>query len=190
MTLQPGRMLAHYRLVETIGEGGMGVVWKAVDVTLDREVAVKVLPPSVAGNPTLLARLEREAKLLASLNHPHIAGIYGAHQVPSASSGQAEHRPDAERQPGLRRDRGLRRRRAARGAHSAPGPPGRRGHALHELQRRARVHALTLGDAEFLRLAATALVCQDGFLIGTEAFVDFAVGLAEGVLIHAVTPLS
>jgi serine/threonine-protein kinase len=80
MTLESGQMLAHYRLVEQIGEGGMGVVWKALDTTLDREVAVKVLPDEFAGQAERLARFEREAKLLASLNHPHIAAIYGIHE--------------------------------------------------------------------------------------------------------------
>jgi serine/threonine protein kinase len=69
--------LIHYRLVEQIGEGGMGVVWKAVDTKLDREVAVKILPDVFADNPDRLARFDREAKLLASLNHRNIAAIYG-----------------------------------------------------------------------------------------------------------------
>ena len=80
MTLEPGKSLLHYRLSEKIGEGGMGVVWKAVDTTLNREVAIKVLPEGFAGEPDRLARFEREAKLLASLNHPNIAGIYGIHK--------------------------------------------------------------------------------------------------------------
>ena len=80
MTLQPDQTLLHYRLVEKIGEGGMGVVWKAVDTTLDREVAIKVLPAVVAGDPERLARFEREAKLLGSLNHPNIATVHGLHQ--------------------------------------------------------------------------------------------------------------
>jgi serine/threonine-protein kinase len=75
-----GRVLAHYRLVEQIGEGGMGVVWKAVDTTLDREVAVKILPEAFADEAERLARFEREAKLLASLNHPNIATIHGLHR--------------------------------------------------------------------------------------------------------------
>ncbi len=58
----------------------MGVVWKAVDTTLDREVAIKVLPEAVATDPERLARFDREAKLLASLNHPNIAAIYGFHE--------------------------------------------------------------------------------------------------------------
>ncbi|MEK7330434.1 MAG: serine/threonine-protein kinase, partial [Candidatus Eisenbacteria bacterium] len=69
--------MSHYRLVEQIGEGGMGVVWKAVDSTLGREVAIKVLPEAFARDPERMARFEREARLLASLNHPHIASIYG-----------------------------------------------------------------------------------------------------------------
>ncbi len=74
-------MLEYYRLVEIIGEGGMGVVWKAVDTHLDREVAVKLLPAALSANPDRLQRFEREAKLLASLNHPHIATIHGLHQA-------------------------------------------------------------------------------------------------------------
>jgi len=77
MPLTPGRSLLHFRLVEKIGEGGMGEVWKAVDTTLDREVAIKVLPAAFSSDPERLLRLEREAKLLASLNHPNIAAIYG-----------------------------------------------------------------------------------------------------------------
>jgi eukaryotic-like serine/threonine-protein kinase len=77
MTLVPGQELTHYRLLEQIGEGGMGVVWKAMDTTLGREVAIKVLPEVFARDPERMARFEREARLLASLNHPHIASIYG-----------------------------------------------------------------------------------------------------------------
>ena len=81
MSLQPDQMLANYRLVEKIGEGGMGVVWKAVDTTLGREVAIKVLPDIFAGDTERLARFEREAKLLATFNHPAIATIHGFHEV-------------------------------------------------------------------------------------------------------------
>jgi dienelactone hydrolase len=87
---ESGQLLLHYRLAERIGEGGMGVVWKAVDTTLDREVAIKILPEAFAADPERLARFEREAKLLASLNHPNIAAVYGLHEVPSATgSGRA-----------------------------------------------------------------------------------------------------
>jgi serine/threonine-protein kinase len=80
VAIEAGQLLLHYRLIEKIGEGGMGVVWKAVDTTLDREVAIKILPDGFATNPERLARFEREARLLASLNHPNIAGIFGAHE--------------------------------------------------------------------------------------------------------------
>jgi len=79
MSIAPGQTIAHYRLVEKIGEGGMGVVWKAVDTTLDREVAIKVLPDVFSEDVDRLGRFEREAKLLASLNHPNIASVYSVH---------------------------------------------------------------------------------------------------------------
>ena len=71
------RTLGHYRIVEKIGEGGMGEVYRAHDETLDRDVAIKVLPEEVAEDEDRLARFEREAKLLASLNHPNIATLHG-----------------------------------------------------------------------------------------------------------------
>jgi Tol biopolymer transport system component len=80
LNTEAGQQLLHYRLIEKIGEGGMGVVWKAVDTQLDREVAIKVLPDDFALDPERLARFEREAKLLASINHPGIAVIHGLHQ--------------------------------------------------------------------------------------------------------------
>jgi serine/threonine protein kinase len=72
-----GRTLGHYRVVEKIGEGGMGEVYRAHDETLDRDVAIKVLPEEVANNPDRLARFEREAKVLASLNDANIATLHG-----------------------------------------------------------------------------------------------------------------
>ena len=66
----------------------MGVVWKALDTSLDREVAIKVLPDDFATDPDRLARFEREAKLLATLNHPNIAAVYGLHQAPSIGAEQ------------------------------------------------------------------------------------------------------
>ena len=77
MSLKPGDMLLHYRLAEQIGEGGMGVVWKAADTKLDRDVAIKILPPDVSADAGRLARFEREAKSLAALNHPNIAQVHG-----------------------------------------------------------------------------------------------------------------
>ena len=80
MTLEPGRTLSQYRLVERIGQGGMGEVWRATDTTLGREVAIKVLPQAFSADAERLSRFEREAKVLASLNHTNIAGIYGLHE--------------------------------------------------------------------------------------------------------------
>ncbi len=77
MTLTVGTSLSHYRLVAPIGEGGMGVVWRATDSILGRDVAIKVLPDLFASDPERLAHFEREARLLASLNHPHVASIFG-----------------------------------------------------------------------------------------------------------------
>ena len=76
MALTPGTRLGVYDITASIGEGGMGQVYRATDTTLGREVAIKILPDAVASDPERLARFEREAKTLASLNHPHIAAIY------------------------------------------------------------------------------------------------------------------
>ena len=71
-----GRTLGHYRIVEKIGEGGMGEVYRAHDERLDRDVAVKVLPELVAQDADRLARFEREAKAVAHLDHPNILAIH------------------------------------------------------------------------------------------------------------------
>jgi TolB-like protein/Tfp pilus assembly protein PilF len=72
-----GRELGPYRIVSFIGAGGMGEVYRAHDAKLGRDVAIKTLPPAFAHDATLLARFRREARILASLNHPNIAAIYG-----------------------------------------------------------------------------------------------------------------
>ena len=77
MTLTPGTRLGPYQVTAQIGQGGMGEVYRATDTTLARSVAIKVLPESVASDVERLARFEREAKTLASLNHPNIAQVYG-----------------------------------------------------------------------------------------------------------------
>jgi serine/threonine protein kinase/Tol biopolymer transport system component len=76
-----GTTLGHYRVGEQLGRGGMGEVFLADDLSLDRKVALKFLPDAFAGDPERMARFEREAKVLASLNHPNIAAIHGLEQV-------------------------------------------------------------------------------------------------------------
>ena len=77
MALERGTRLGPYQIESPIGAGGMGEVYRARDTSLDRHVAIKVLPDTFASDADRLARFEREAKVLASLNHPHIAAIYG-----------------------------------------------------------------------------------------------------------------
>ena len=77
MPLSPGDKLGPYEILAPLGAGGMGEVYRAKDTKLDREVAIKVLPAGMAQDRERLLRFEREAKVLASLNHPHIAQIYG-----------------------------------------------------------------------------------------------------------------
>src|SRR5277367_4534431 len=77
MPLSIGDRLGPYEILAPIGAGGMGEVYKARDTKLDRQVAIKVLPTALANDPERLARFEREAKVLASLNHPNIGQIYG-----------------------------------------------------------------------------------------------------------------
>jgi serine/threonine protein kinase len=72
-----GRSIGSYRIVSALGAGGMGEVYRAHDATLGRDVAIKVLPPIFTADPERLARFEREARMLAALNHPHIGAIYG-----------------------------------------------------------------------------------------------------------------
>ena len=83
MERKSGQILLQYRLIEQIGEGGMGTVWLAEDTTLDRAAAIKILPDALADDEQFIARFEREAKLLASLSHPNLAGVYGVHETNS-----------------------------------------------------------------------------------------------------------
>src|SRR5262245_8842941 len=72
-----GTRLGHYEITSHIGSGGMGAVYRATDTSLKRAVAIKVLPESFAADAERLARFHREAEVLAALNHPNIAAIYG-----------------------------------------------------------------------------------------------------------------
>jgi serine/threonine protein kinase len=77
LSLTPDTRLGVYDITAQIGEGGMGQVFRATDTKLKRQVAIKILPPAVAADAERLARFQREAEVLASLNHPNIAAIYG-----------------------------------------------------------------------------------------------------------------
>ena len=73
MSLSAGTRLGSYEIISALGAGGMGEVYRATDTKLKRQVAVKILPPAMAADSDRLARFQREAEVLASLNHPHIA---------------------------------------------------------------------------------------------------------------------
>src|SRR5258708_12686682 len=77
MSMAPGTRLGPYEVIEPIGAGGMGEVYRAKDTKLKRDVALKVLPDAFAGDPERMARFQREAEVLASLNHPNIPYLYG-----------------------------------------------------------------------------------------------------------------
>src|SRR5690242_8163237 len=77
MPLSVGDKLSHYEVLSLLGQGGMGEVYRARDTKLKRDVALKVLPEAFARDPARMARFQREAELLAALNHPNIAAIYG-----------------------------------------------------------------------------------------------------------------
>jgi Tol biopolymer transport system component len=78
--MSPPQTIAHYRITAKLGEGGMGEVWRATDTKLKRDVAIKILPEAFVQDSDRMARFEREAQLLASLNHPNIAAIYGVEE--------------------------------------------------------------------------------------------------------------
>src|SRR5678809_168324 len=82
--MMAGQRVGHYEVVAKLGEGGMGEVYRARDTNLGRDVALKILPEAVAADSERLARFEREARTLASLNHPHIAAIYGFEKTSGA----------------------------------------------------------------------------------------------------------
>jgi len=86
MPLSPGTRFGHHEILSSLGAGGMGEVYRASDTRLKRQVAIKILPPAVAQDPARLARFQREAEILASLNHPHIAAIYGLEEANGVSA--------------------------------------------------------------------------------------------------------
>ena len=78
--MSPQRTIAHYQITAKLGEGGMGEVWRATDTKLNRDVAIKILPEALAQDADRMARFQREAHVLASLNHPNIAVIHGVEE--------------------------------------------------------------------------------------------------------------
>src|SRR6266699_2898861 len=80
MPLSPGSLFGSYAILALIGKGGMGEVYRARDTKLKRDVALKILPEAFAQDPGRMARFQREAEVLASLNHPNIAQIYGVEE--------------------------------------------------------------------------------------------------------------
>ncbi len=95
-----GKTLGPYRVLEKIGEGGMGEVYKATDTRLKRTVAIKVLPAHVASDPERKSRFEREAKTVAALSHPHICPIFDvSFEVPSPSEGSREGQGEGDASP-------------------------------------------------------------------------------------------
>ena len=86
MTLTPGTRIGPFEVTAQIGVGGMGEVYRATDTKLKRQVAIKVLPASLAADLDRLARFQREAEVLASLNHPHIAANYGLEDTTDAKA--------------------------------------------------------------------------------------------------------
>jgi hypothetical protein len=89
VSLTPGSRVGSYEIVGLVGAGGMGQVYRARDSRLRRDVAIKILPPHFAAGAEHLTRFKREAQTLASLNHPHIAAIYGVEEGPPEASGRA-----------------------------------------------------------------------------------------------------
>ncbi len=94
MPVEPGQTLLHYRIVDKLGEGGMGAVYRAEDTRLGREIAIKVMPAELAADPERRRRFEQEARAVAALKHPNIVTVYSVEEAPSTgspstSSGQA-----------------------------------------------------------------------------------------------------
>jgi serine/threonine protein kinase len=106
VALSPGTRLGRYQVAAEIGAGGMGEVYRASDPDLKRDVAIKVLPATLASDPERLTRFQREAEILASLNHPNIAIIYGLERADSvnwmSTDRQSQSRAMAARLPSSR----------------------------------------------------------------------------------------
>ncbi len=113
MPILTGKRLGPYEILSAIGAGGMGEVYQAHDTKLGRDVAIKVLPEAFAHDPERLSRFQREAKMLAALNHPNIATIYGLEQSNGTSYLVMELVPGETLQQRIVREGALASRRSA-----------------------------------------------------------------------------
>ena len=150
MSISPGTRFGSYEIVEPIGSGGMGEVYRARDTTLGRDVAIKVLPASFSNDAMRVARFEQEAKTLAALNQANIAHVYGLERAEGSSIGIVMELVDGRVANGL----------AARGAPNARALPreGRaqthRRHARREARARRDVLDRRAGDVYFAAKAS------------------------------------
>jgi hypothetical protein len=103
LPIQPGQTLLHYRIVDKLGEGGMGAVHRAEDTRLGREIAIKVMPAELAGDAERRRRFEQEARAVAALKHPNIVTVYSTARRHACRARPAAPRPRTRR-PG---DQGL-----------------------------------------------------------------------------------
>ena len=199
-----GRASVHIEVVARLGEGGMGEVYRATDTKLKRQVALKVLPASVAGDAERLARFQREAEVLASLNHPNIAAIHGLEESDGVKALVMElvegatlaERIAQRRDPARRRaaDREANRRGARSGAragdHSSrsqarehQGPPRRHGEGAGLRPGEGDGAGIGIGDqgsgASQSPTITTPAMTQAGMILGTAAYMAPGAGARE-----------
>ncbi|MBI1786452.1 MAG: protein kinase [Acidobacteria bacterium] len=168
-----GRTVSHYRVVDKLGEGGMGVVYKARDLHLPRFVALKCLPPHLAASSSEMARLEREAEAICTLNHPHVAVIHGIENADGRKFLVLEYLPGGT----------LKQQVEARGPD---GPPMPLAQALdYAIQiGEGLAHAHSKGIVHRDVKTANALLTEDGAVKITDFGLSGSQGSPEGTGIH------